>query len=59
VEALASTRETERALKSAGFFKVSRVLLIAHANDAEGAKQLRTLLGTERIMFSFGDSDLA
>lgn len=59
VEALASTHEIERVLKSAGFFRVSRVLLIAHPNDAEGANQLRTLLGTERIMLSFGDSDLA
>lgn len=59
VEALASTREIERVLKSTGFFRVSRVLFIAHANDAEGANQLRTLRMTERIMLSFGDSDLA
>ena len=59
VEALASTPELKRLLGSERFFKVSNVLLIAHANDAEGAEQVDALSTAERIALSYGDSDLA
>jgi len=59
VEAFVSTKNLERLFKSEGFMQVSKVPLIAHANDAEGANQVGLLIRAERIMLSLGDSDLA
>lgn len=59
VEAFVSTQSLKRLFKAEGFVQVSRVPLIAHANDAEGTNQIGLLTRAERIMLSLGDSDLA
>lgn len=58
-EAFVSTEGLKRLFKSEGFMRVSKVPLIAHANDAEGGSQVGLLTRAERIMLSLGDSDLA
>lgn len=59
VEAFVSTQSLKRLFKAEGFMQVSRVPLIAHANDAEGTNQVGLLTRAGRIMLSLGDSDLA
>lgn len=59
VEAIASTRILRQIYRKVGFIKVSKMLLIVHSNDSEGARQMNTLLNIDKMLFSLGDTDLA
>jgi len=58
-EAVASTRFTGEALSSSGFLRVSKLPLIAHANDGGGRAMVSRMKRNRYMVFSLGDTDLA
>ena len=58
-EAVASTQFTGHTLSASGFLRVSKLSLIAHANDAGGRALVSQMKRNRYMVFSLGDTDLA